>query len=69
MANLKGLESVVAQLREQRANLGKQLRHVDAALSVLGTLDAGRSCTEPRRKMSASAREDIPPRRENVGRM
>jgi cold shock protein len=31
MANLKGLESVVSQLREQRTNFVNQLRHVDAA--------------------------------------
>ncbi len=40
MANLKGLESVVSQLREERTNLVNQLRHVDAALSVLGKLEA-----------------------------
>ena len=58
MAILKGLESVVAQLREQRTNFVNQLRHVDAALAVLGKLDGGRLYTEPRH-MSASARKKI----------
>jgi hypothetical protein len=60
MANLKGLESVVSQLRLERTNLVNQLRHVDAALSVLGKLDAGSSYTKPRRrKLSAVARRKI----------
>jgi len=63
MANLKGLESIVSQLREQRTSLVNELRHVDAALAVLGKLEGGRSHTEPRRhgrrKMSASARRRI----------
>jgi hypothetical protein len=63
MANLKGLESIVAQLREQRTNYVNQLRHVDAALAVLGKLEGGRSYTEPRRhgrrKMTARARKRI----------
>ena len=58
MANLKGLESIVSQLREQRTNFVSQLRHVDAALAVLGKLDGGRSYTKPRR-LSASARKRI----------
>lgn len=56
MARLKGLESVVSQLREERTNLVDQLRHVDAVLSVLGKLNAGRYYTEHRRTVSASAR-------------
>jgi hypothetical protein len=59
MANLKGLESVVSQLREQRTNFVNQLRHVDAALAVLSKVDSGRSFTTPRRTMSASARKKI----------
>jgi hypothetical protein len=63
MANLKGLESIVSQLREQRTSLAIELRHVDAALAVLGKLEGGRSYTEPRRhgrrKMSAAARRRI----------
>jgi hypothetical protein len=60
MPNLKGLESVILQLREQRTDLVNQLRHVEAALSVLGKLDGGRFYTQPRsRKMSAAARARI----------
>jgi hypothetical protein len=63
MANLKGLESIVSQLREQRTNFVNQLRHVDAALAVLGKLEGGRSYTAPRRHarrtMSAAARRRI----------
>lgn len=57
MANLEGLVSVVSQLREERTNLVNQLRHVDAALSVLGKLD-GRDA-KPRRTLSVSARKRI----------
>ena len=42
MANLEGLEAIVGQLRVERTNLVTQLRHVDAALSVLGKLNGGR---------------------------
>jgi hypothetical protein len=59
MANLKGLESVVSQLRIQRTNLISDLRHVDAALSVLGKLNGGKTHAEPRRTLSASARRKI----------
>ena len=63
MANLKGLESIVSQLREQRTSLVYELRHVDAALAVLGKLEGGRSHTEPRRhgrsRMSAAGRRRI----------
>jgi hypothetical protein len=58
MAKLKGLESVVSQLREERANLANDLGHVDAALLVLGTLNVGRAA-EPRRTLSASGRRNI----------
>jgi hypothetical protein len=60
MPNLKGLVSVISQLREQRTDLVNQLRHVDAALSVLGKLDSRRFYTKPRRrKMSTAARARI----------
>lgn len=59
MADLKGLESVFAQLREQRTNFVNQLRHVDAALAVLGKLDGVHSTRETRRTLSASARRKI----------
>ena len=59
MANLKGLASVVSELRVERTNLANQLKQVDAALSVLGKLNGGSSYTKPRRTLSASARKRI----------
>jgi hypothetical protein len=60
MANLKGLESIVSQLRMERTSLVNQLRHVDAALSVLGKLNNGVSYTKPRRRrLSMVARKKI----------
>jgi hypothetical protein len=59
MANLKGLASIVSELRVERTNLANQLRHVDAALSVLGKLNGRSSYTKPRRTLSASARKRI----------
>jgi hypothetical protein len=59
MANLKGLVSVVTQLREERTNLVNSLRHVDAALSVLGRLNGGMPHAQPRRTISASGRRRI----------
>jgi hypothetical protein len=57
MAHLKGLASIVRELRTGRTNLVNQLKHVDAALSVLGKLKGGSSHTKPRRTVSASARK------------
>jgi hypothetical protein len=59
MANLKGLMLIVSELRTERTNLVNQLKHVDAALSVLGKLDGGSSYTKPRRTLSPSARRRI----------
>ena len=59
MAKLTGLASIVAELRAQRTKLVNELRHVDAALAVLGKLDGGSSYTVPRRTLSASARRQI----------
>lgn len=39
MRNLKGLESIVTELRAERGHLVNNLRHVDAALAVLGKLE------------------------------
>jgi hypothetical protein len=58
MANLKGLASIVSELRVERTNLANQLKRVDAALSVLGKANRG-SYTKPRRTLSASARKRI----------
>ena len=51
MANLMGLAGFVSELKSTRTNLVNELRHVDAALSVLGKLGGGSSHT-----MSASVR-------------
>ena len=59
MAILKGLVSIVSELRAERTNLVNQLKHVDAALSVLGKLDGGSSYTQPRRNLSAAARKKM----------
>ena len=59
MTKLKGLVSIVSELRAERTNLVNQLRHVDAALSVLGKLDGGSSYTSPRRTLSAAGRRKI----------
>jgi hypothetical protein len=59
MANLKGLASIVSELRTERTNLVNQLGRVDAALSVLGKLNGGSSYKKPRRTLSASARKRI----------
>ena len=56
MANLKGLASFVSELRAERTNLVNRLRHVDAALSVLGKLNGGSSYAKRGRTLSASVR-------------
>jgi hypothetical protein len=58
MTKLKGLASIVLELRAERTDLVNQLRHVDAALSVLGKLNDGSSYTSPRR-LSAAGRRKI----------
>jgi hypothetical protein len=55
MANVAGLAGFVAKLRAVRTNLVNELRHVDAALSVLGKFGGGSSHTlsaSVRRRMS-----------------
>ena len=62
MANLKGLASIVSELRVERTNLANQLRHVDAALSVLGKLDGGSNhikANQPKRIISAASRRKM----------
>jgi hypothetical protein len=59
MANIKGLASILSELKVERTNLVNQLRHVDAALTVLGKLNGGTSYTRPGRTLSASARKRI----------
>ena len=59
MAKLTGLASFVSELRAERTNLVDRLRHVDAALSVLGKLNGRSSYAKPRQGMSAAARRKI----------
>ena len=59
MGHIKGLVSIVSELRAERTNLVNQLKHVDAALSVLGKLNSGSSYTKPRRFLSAAARKKM----------
>jgi hypothetical protein len=59
MANLKGLASFVVELKAARRNLVSELRHIDAALSVLGKLGGGSNHTKPRGTMSAAGRRRI----------
>jgi hypothetical protein len=55
MENVKGLVSFVSELRATRTNLVNELRHVDAALSVLAKLGGGSS----HRTLSAAGRQRI----------
>ena len=59
MANVEGLVSVISQLREQRTKLTKDLKHVDAALSVLSKVSGGKIHAGSRRTLSAAARKKI----------
>jgi hypothetical protein len=59
MSKLQGLVSIVSELRVERTNLVNQLKHVDAALSVLGKLNGGSSFTESRRTLSATSRRKM----------
>ena len=55
--NLKGMESILAELRAQRVNFVSQIRHVDAALAVLGKLNGNVSVNS--RTISAAGRKRI----------
>jgi hypothetical protein len=59
MANLVGLAEFVSKLRAARTGLADELRHVDAALTVLGKMKGGTGYAKPERTMSASARRRI----------
>jgi hypothetical protein len=57
MANLLGLASFVSELKAMRTNLVQELRHVDAALAVLGKLNVGSTYSKTTRSFSTSARK------------
>src|SRR5580692_6958281 len=59
MPRLEGLGNIVTELRAERAHLVNNLRHVDAALAVLGKLEGGKFATVSRRTLSATARRKI----------
>ena len=62
MAKLKGLSSIVSELRAERTNLVNELKHVEAALSVLGKVNAGSPQTKvkhPTRIISAASRRKM----------
>ena len=59
MADLKGLSAFVAELRSTRTHLVNELRHVDAALSVLGKMSGGTAYAKPGRIISAAGRKRI----------
>lgn len=57
MANLAGLSAFVSELKVRRTNLVNELRHIDAALSVLGKLVGGSNHGKVGHTVSASARK------------
>jgi bisphosphoglycerate-independent phosphoglycerate mutase (AlkP superfamily) len=62
MAKLNGLSSIVSELRAERTNLVNELKHVDAALSVLGKVSGGSTHThaqQPTRIISAASRRKM----------
>jgi len=59
MPRLEGLGNIVTELRAERAHLVNNLRHVDAALAVLGKLEGGKFATVSRRSLSATARRKM----------
>ena len=61
------MASILSELRAQRTNLASQLKHIDAALSVFGKLDAERSYPKPRRTLSAAEGKKISSRRKHDG--
>jgi hypothetical protein len=65
---ITGLVSIVSELRTERTNLVNQLKHIDAALSVLGKLNGGSSYTKPRHTLSAAARRKSAWHRRHAGR-
>lgn len=63
MPNLTGLDKIVTELRTERTNLTNQLRHVDAALSVLaklhGKLEVNGNSSKRGTRLNAAARMRI----------
>jgi hypothetical protein len=57
--NLKGMASIVSQLRTQRADFVNQIGHIDAALIVLGKVNGTYASQVPVRTTSAAGRKRI----------
>jgi hypothetical protein len=57
--NLKGMESIVSQLRAQRADFVNQIGHIDAALIVLGKVNGTHASQVAVRTISAAGRKRI----------
>jgi len=57
MTRVRGISSVVSQLRKERSSLEGELKQVDAALSILGRLNG--KASPPKRVLSAAARRKI----------
>ncbi len=56
---LKGMESIVSELQAHRAIFVTQIRHVDAALTVLRKVNGTHASQPPVRTISAAARKRI----------
>lgn len=56
--NLKGMGSIVSQLRAQRADFVNQIGHIDAALIVLGKVNGTRA-SQAVRTISTAGRKRI----------
>jgi len=56
---LKGMESIVSQLRAQRADFVNQIGHIDAALIVLGKVNGTHASRVAMRTISAAGRKRI----------
>jgi hypothetical protein len=57
--NLKGMASIVSQLRAQRADFVNQIGQIDAALIVLGKVNGTYASQVPVRTISAAGRKRI----------
>jgi hypothetical protein len=57
--HVKGMESIVSQLRAQRADCVNQIGHIDAALIVLGKVNGIHASRVAVRTISAAGRKRI----------
>ena len=64
---LKGMESIVSQLRAQRVDFVNQIGHIHAALIVLGKVDGTHASRLPVRTISAAAERGSLPLSRHAG--